>query len=707
MSAYVEARYLNKLTGGTISGNVTLNGNFDVNGSVISTTSTGAFDLLNTNATTVNAFGQATAINIGAPTGLVTINPDLTVQGVLTVNGNLIFTGDVAITIPDEELQAYSITEGTEDYVSINTRSGEEAVTFGQQPSVIISNTTDSADKDTGALVVDGGVGIEKNINVGGSADIDDNLTLGTDRTVNAHTIKGKIDIDIPDAGINNFRIHENLSEYLDIVTTDGSESIKLGTTPKLIVQNNTNATSSTTGAVQITGGLSTQQDIHAGNDITADRDLKADRDVEVNGTNIITDETGSFNVFNTNATTINAFGAATAVNLGAATGTLTLNNEVVIVDSVAGLQIPVGTTAQRPTNVTGRIRFNTTTNAFEGYDGVAWNSLGGVIDVDQNTYILAEDTPGADNNELDFYTEGTKRVTLSNTEFNIGTTTVVNVQNVTESTDYQTGALVVSGGAGIAKDLHVQGFIGGDNSGVLTLANVASDKILIKADTIESPESMKIITNAPDSAADDVVFPVSLAHHSISGSPTVGSGTGLKFELETSNNNFEVGGQIEVTAMDITGSQEDFDMVFKTMVNGTAGVEKLRISETTSTFTNNVQVDQGLFVTGVLDASSFRGSVVADDSTEIIDAINNKLTVVNGAIGTLSLTTDLEVQYGGTGRSSFVPNGIVYGDNTNQLQVTEAAGSADINTSFQMLTVTDSGDDTPIWTDTIDGGEF
>ena len=392
---------------------------------------------------------------------------------------------------------------------------------------------------------------------------------------------------------------------------------------------------------------------------------------------------------------------------MGAATGTLTLNNEVVIVDSVAGLQIPVGTTAQRPTNVTGRIRFNTTTNAFEGYDGVAWNSLGGVIDVDQNTYILAEDTPGADNNELDFYTEGTKRVTLSNTEFNIGTTTIVNVQNVTESTDYQTGALVVSGGAGIAKDLHVQGFIGGDNSGVLTLANVASDKILIKADTIESPESMKIITNAPDSAADDVVFPVSLAHHSISGSPTVGSGTGLKFELETSNNNFEVGGQIEVTAMDITGSQEDFDMVFKTMVNGTAGVEKLRISETTSTFTNNVQVDQGLFVTGVLDASSFRGSVVADDSTEIIDAINNKLTVVNGAIGTLSLTTDLEVQYGGTGRSSFVPNGIVYGDNTNQLQVTEAAGSADINTSFQMLTVTDSGDDTPIWTDTIDGGEF
>ena len=75
---------------------------------------------------------------------------------------------------------------------------------------------------------------------------------------------------------------------------------------------------------------------------------------------------------------------------------------------------------------------------------------------------------------------------------------------------------------------------------------------------------------------------------------------------------------------------------------------------------------------------------------------------------GSLILTNnDLEIQYGGTGRSDFVPNGIVYGNGTDQLLVTEAAGSADTSNSFQILTITDSGDDTPIWTDTLDGGEF
>jgi len=702
---YVEARYLNKLTGGDITGDVSMTGDLAVNGGDITTTET-TFNLVNTDATTVNAFGDATTINIGAATGTVTINPDVTVEGVLTVNGNLVFDGDVAISIPDETLQAYSITEGTEDYVSINTREGEESITFGQQPNVIIANQTISEDKDTGALIVDGGVGIEGAINAGGDANIEGNVILGSDRAVNSHQIKGPVDIDIPDDSINNFRIHENISEYLNIYTTDGDEQILLGSTPKLIIENNTNATDSTSGAVQITGGLSAQQNIHSGIDIVADRDLVADRNVKVNGNNITTTST-SFDVINSNATTVNAFGDATTLNLGGATGTLTIGNEVVIIDSVAGLQIPVGTTGDRPADVTGRIRFNTSLSAFEGYDGIAWNTLGGVIDVDQDTKIVAEDNPGADNDELDFFTGGIKRATLSNTEFNIESSNIVNIANATQSTDIDTGALTVAGGVAITKNLHVGGFISGDNNGILTLTDLGSDKIIINAETIETPDTIKLIANAPDSAADDIVYPMTFAHHTVSGSIVAGSGTGIKFELETTNDNFEIGGQIEIVSQDITGTQEDFDMVFRTMDAGTAGVEKLRLSETTSTFSTDVQIDQNLFVTGILDASGFRGSVFADDSTEMLDAINNIITVTDLNAGTLTLTTDLEVQYGGTGRSNFVPNGIVYGNGSDQLLVTDAAGSADTSNSFQILTVTDGGDDTPIWTDTIDGGEF
>jgi hypothetical protein len=48
-----------------------------------------------------------------------------------------------------------------------------------------------------------------------------------------------------------------------------------------------------------------------------------------------------------------------------------------------------------------------------------------------------------------------------------------------------------------------------------------------------------------------------------------------------------------------------------------------------------------------------------------------------------------------------------VYGNSTGELLVTDAAGSSDTSNSFQILTITDSGDDTPVWTDTLDGGEF
>ena len=41
-------------------------------------------------------------------------------------------------------------------------------------------------------------------------------------------------------------------------------------------------------------------------------------------------------------------------------------------------IKVPVGTTAQRPTAVTGQIRFNSTLGVFESYNGTAWGSIGG-----------------------------------------------------------------------------------------------------------------------------------------------------------------------------------------------------------------------------------------------------------------------------------------------------------------------------------------
>lgn len=61
-----------------------------------------------------------------------------------------------------------------------------------------------------------------------------------------------------------------------------------------------------------------------------------------------------------------------TTITLPDASGT------VVVKDSDTGaIQLPVGTTAQRPASPSvGMVRYNTTTNHFEGYDGSAWVHL-------------------------------------------------------------------------------------------------------------------------------------------------------------------------------------------------------------------------------------------------------------------------------------------------------------------------------------------
>ena len=97
-----------------------------------------------------------------------------------------------------------------------------------------------------------------------------------------------------------------------------------------------------------------------------------------------------------------------------------------------------------------------------------------------------------------------------------------------------------------------------------------------------------------------------------------------------------------------------------------------------------------------------------ATDTGTVFGVTGNRGTVV---LGDLELDTDLEVQYGGTGISTFTQYGIPYGDGTNPLSVTAAANMAspgtgtDATTSFQVLTVTAGG--VPVWSDTLDGGVF
>ena len=70
------------------------------------------------------------------------------------------------------------------------------------------------------------------------------------------------------------------------------------------------------------------------------------------------------------------------ANNLGLATkasptfsGTVTSAGDLILTGT-GSLQLPSGTTAQRPTPATGDIRFNTTLTQFEGYNGTGWGEI-------------------------------------------------------------------------------------------------------------------------------------------------------------------------------------------------------------------------------------------------------------------------------------------------------------------------------------------
>jgi len=212
------------------------------------------------------------------------------------------------------------------------------------------------------------------------------------------------------------------------------------------------------------------------------------------------------------------------AINFDHQRDRISSSSQNISVNITGAFTIPVGNTAQRPSTLSsGQIRFNSQQQAFEGYNGAGWSTLGGVRDVDGNTYVIAETGPGVNNNELDFYTDGTQRFQIGATgDFKFGDTLaevtiagatgdavfggtldvagVTNLNDTTTSTSTTTGALVVDGGVGIAENT----FIGGNLD---VTGNVQIDGTL----TVDGIATLKAGSSGTiavgDDATDNVVF--------------------------------------------------------------------------------------------------------------------------------------------------------------------------------------------------------
>ena len=141
--------------------NITLTEDLAVNGGDITTTAA-TFNLLNANATTVDAFKAATDLEFGATSGTLTINNPIVVGTQSTAN-------------------LWNTTTTT-----VNAFGAATSINIGATTGTLtIQSNTGSTSNTTGALVVNGGVGFAKNVYVGTG------ITINSTQSAENFTVKG------------------------------------------------------------------------------------------------------------------------------------------------------------------------------------------------------------------------------------------------------------------------------------------------------------------------------------------------------------------------------------------------------------------------------------------------------------------------------------------------------------------------------------
>ena len=817
------------------SASTVLNGDLQVKGGDITTNQT-TFNLLNTTAATVNGFGAATALNLGAGSGLTTIANSLKVNldstlGTDTTSAN-IFNGTATFNIRDNITSSFEILESTNSYIKLNTTNSVELITLGALPKVSVLNTTDASSTTVASTIFAGGVGIAKKLYVGTDLNVAGSTTLGDARAVDTHSISGVTTIDVPDNTAIAFQVKENTQTYITAVTTNASESVTIEATPKLLVLNTTDNTLGTaaSGSAQFSGGVGIAKNLTVGTNLTVNTDIVATGDLAVNGGDFTT-TAATFNILNNNAATINFGGAGTSIVIGAATGTTNIKHNLDVDGDVnidgGDLTVSTATFNLANTNATTINFGGVATGVNIGTSAASASTLtfgpgisGNIIkigSVTSGTVSLTTDVTTGTANIFTSLTTGTMNLaTAGATTVNIGgTTTTVNIGTTTGDSILEvrgnatTGTATIRTNSGattaaVFNTVATTGNLFGVGTSINVGINAASASTLTFGPAI-SANTFKIgsTTGGTINLTSDVTTgTVNLYTSLTSGTINIGTGSGGTTNIEgaggivnigattgdsilevrgnattgtatirtnagvttaavfntvaTTGNAFGVatginlgvsaaalstltfgpaitgnifkigsttGGTINLTTDVTTGTVNAWQSVTGTVKIGSSGIVNLG---TSASATTTVQI--GGAVTGntikINGTAAGTVTVSSDVTTGQVDVFTGVTTgtinigtggasTINiGGTGSttnikqLTLTTNLAVQYGGTGLNTITTNGVVYGNGTSAAGVTAASvPGSNATTSYGILTTDVSN--VPVWTDTIDGGSY
>jgi hypothetical protein len=107
------------------------------------------------------------------------------------------------------------------------------------------------------------------------------------------------------------------------------------------------------------------------------------------------------------------------------------------------------------------------------------------------------------------------------------------------------------------------------------------------------------------DAVNNGISYPASVIH-TTTGTPGVGIGAGIQFQVETSNNNTELGMTVETVTTDVGSVTEDFDLVVKLMQNGNPAAERFRITSAGAASLTGALTVGSVTATGTITGTNF-----------------------------------------------------------------------------------------------------
>ena len=380
------------------------------------------------------------------------------------------------------------ILTDTDDLSGVNTIVVTSDATIGGDLKV--NGTASSVNTTTGTIIVAGGVGVSENLNIGGDMTIDNETNLIGQLSLGAGTstytfpteagLPGQIlslstngalifstssaspfSVNAPSTFSSDNRLIRTLGtdrdvESTDIIITDNNDILGINSITVigdssiggvLSITDTTSSTTNGTGALVVSGGVGIAENLNIGGDTTAD------------GTVAISNTTAS------NDVTSGALVVSGGVGIG---GDLNVSGTIV----AGGIDLGSGDFEIGSTTASN----NATSGALVVAGGVG---IGGDANIGGDTNItgtLTVDSVSTITSTASSTTNETGALIISGglgLAENLNMGGVLNVNNVTGSTDPSTGAVVVDGGLGIAENLNVGGDISAD--GQVNINNTAN----------------------------------------------------------------------------------------------------------------------------------------------------------------------------------------------------------------------------------------